>query len=70
MELINKSDKKADVRTSLDELLILNNALNEVCNGLDEFEFESRMGVSHAECVELLKKIASIIDNLESLAKH
>ncbi|MFM5994037.1 MAG: hypothetical protein ACKPCN_13330 [Dolichospermum sp.] len=68
MQLIEQTLKNANVNISLDELLILNSALNEVCYGLDEFEFETRMGASHEEVAELLKKIGTIIDNFESHA--
>ena len=43
-----------------DELVILNNALNEVCNGLsfEDDEFQTRIGYSRAQAQNLLKKIA------------
>jgi hypothetical protein len=63
MELISKDLKKVDLSISLEELLILNNALNEVCHGLDQFEFDTRMGTSHEEVTTLLKKIGCMIDN-------
>ncbi|MDB9489240.1 hypothetical protein PN478_01660 [Dolichospermum circinale CS-534/05] len=66
MELIDKALKRVDVRISLDELLILNNALNEVCHGLDKFEFDTRMGVSQEEVAKLLQKIGSLIDEVEN----
>ena len=42
-----------------DELVIINNALNEVCNGLpfDDDEFQTRLGYSRAVAQNLLKKI-------------
>ena len=45
-----------------DELLIINNALNEVCNGVHlEGEFDTRMGVSIEEARELLKKVNALL---------
>jgi len=46
-----------------DELVIINNALNEVCHGLsfDDDEFQTRMGYSRAIAQNLLKKIAKAI---------
>ena len=43
-----------------DELVVINNALNEVCNGLsfDDDEFQTRIGYSRAMAQNLLKKIA------------
>jgi hypothetical protein len=42
-----------------DELVVINNALNEVCNGLlwDDDEFQTRIGYSRAIAQVLLKKI-------------
>jgi hypothetical protein len=40
------------------ELSIINNALNEVCNGIDlEGEFETRMGCTVGEARAVLVKI-------------
>lgn len=44
MELIKVVDKQADISLSYDDLVIVNNIFNEVCNGLDVFEFETRIG--------------------------
>ena len=45
------------------ELLILNNALNEICNGIGTPEFETRIGATEAEASELLKAIGCVIDS-------
>jgi hypothetical protein len=46
------------VELTKDELEIINNALNEVCNGIDlEGEFDTRMGCTVEEARELLAKI-------------
>ncbi|MGB9754059.1 MAG: hypothetical protein C0183_02665 [Roseiflexus castenholzii] len=50
-----------DVRLSLDELIAINNALNEVTNALDIEEFETRMGVSHEFALDLLRQIHAAI---------
>jgi hypothetical protein len=46
-----------------DELVVINNALNEVCNGLsfDDDEFRTRIGYSRAIAQSLLKKIAKML---------
>jgi hypothetical protein len=45
-----------------DELLIINNALNEVCNGIHlEDEFHTRMGCSVDEARALLAKIHACV---------
>jgi hypothetical protein len=44
-----------------DELRIINNALNEVCNGIDlEGEFETRMGCTLQEARDVLVKVHTI----------
>jgi len=46
-----------------EELVVINNALNEVCNGLsfDDDEFQTRIGYSRAMAQSLLKKIAKTL---------
>jgi hypothetical protein len=43
-----------------EELVVINNALNEVCNGLsfDDDEFQTRIGYSRTMAQNLLKKVA------------
>jgi hypothetical protein len=65
MELIRVEQGEAIVRVELQELLIMNNALNEVCNGIDVPEFETRMGVSLAQVVSLLSNVQLMLSELE-----
>ena len=46
-----------------DELVVINNALNEVCHGLsfDDDEFQTRIGYSRAMAQNLLKKVAKAL---------
>jgi hypothetical protein len=46
-----------------DELVVINNALNEVCNGLsfDDDEFQTRIGYSRTMAQNLLKKVATAL---------
>ena len=48
---------------SHEELVIINNALNEVCNGLsfDDDEFQTRIGYPRAKAQSLLKKVAKAL---------
>jgi len=49
------------VELTSDELRIINNALNEVCNGIDlRGEFSTRMGCSLEEALMLLAKINAL----------
>jgi hypothetical protein len=59
--------KKDRSRTPLafthDELVVINNALNEVCHGLsfDDDEFQTRIGYSRAIAQDVLKKVAKAL---------
>ena len=45
-----------------DELLIINNALNEVCNGLPLRDFETRMGAHLPEVESLLSLVGQALE--------
>lgn len=59
MKLHSYKDEKYTVEIDKDELLLINNAINEVCNGIhiDEWEFETRLGVSREQGRALLAEI-------------
>ena len=44
MDLISLAGKQAQLTIDENELLILNSALNEICNGISVPEFETRIG--------------------------
>jgi hypothetical protein len=46
-----------------DELVVINNALNEVCNGvsLDDDEFKTRIGYSREMALGLLNKVGKML---------
>jgi hypothetical protein len=46
-----------------EELVIMNNALNEVCHGLsfDDDQFQTRIGYARAVAQDLLKKIGKAL---------
>jgi hypothetical protein len=54
-----------EVVVSLDELRIINNALNEVSNALEQWEFETRMGAKPEEAKALLRSVREILDRAE-----
>lgn len=57
MEVINAAAERSQVAIDRDELLIVNAALNEVCNGIAMFEFETRIGADRERVAALLKEI-------------
>jgi hypothetical protein len=69
MKIQHVEANEALVRLSNDELLILNNALNEVCHGLDLVEFSTRMGAELEDVHELLNQIGKVINTMEQHAK-
>lgn len=63
MRIENKSIESVSVPLSVDELRIINNSLNEVCNALHVHEFETRMGATIEETRELLAGINNLLRN-------
>lgn len=63
MKIENKSSGLVTVTLSMDEVLTINNALNEVCNALHLDEFETRMGATIEETRELLGEINKLFEN-------
>jgi hypothetical protein len=51
------------VALSVHELMVINNALNEICHGIEVPEFETRIGESLVEVQKLLKQINELILN-------
>jgi hypothetical protein len=62
MDLLGIQGDEFTVQFSLDELLVVSNALNEVCNGIDVPEFHARIGDSPDEAQRLLEKLGEIIE--------
>lgn len=48
---------------SRQELVIINNALNEICHGaaIDDDEFQTRIGYSRARTGKVLAKVAKLL---------
>ena len=64
MRVSKTTQHTANLELSRDELEILNNALNEVCHGLDIEEFSIRMGADKAEVLKLFHRIAEALQQL------
>jgi hypothetical protein len=56
-----KARDTLNIEFSRQELEIINNALNEVCHGLDLDEFAARMGANKPEVLKVLHKVASVL---------
>lgn len=66
MDLLSVANDRAELNITESELLILNAALNEVCNGIDVAEFETRIGSGKEEVAVLLKRIGEILDKMSA----
>ena len=61
MKILNVADQAASLELDRNELITINNALNEILNGIDlEAEFETRVGTSREKARALLKAISSL----------
>jgi hypothetical protein len=60
MAVKKKSPPPGRAELSREELVIINNALNEVCHGqlIDDDEFQTRIGYTRARAGKVLAKVA------------
>ncbi len=58
------NSKQFSVTLTNDELILLNNALNEVLNGIEigEQEFTTRLGASQESAAALLSRLRNLVD--------
>ena len=68
MNFIYSKDNKDKVmiEASLKELMLIYAALNEICNGIDLFEFETRVGASTEDADQLLNALGEVLDKIGS----
>ena len=65
MEVIDIRNDGAVVSLDNRDIMIINNALNEICNGISIFEFDTRIGESRQVVSDLLRKISELVSNME-----
>lgn len=61
MKVHEVTAEHATVDLSAEDVRMLNNALNEVCNGIDFAEFEVRLGFSRSEVTEALGELRRLL---------
>lgn len=66
MQVQAVSESGALVQLSEDELLLINNAINEVCHAVDIREFASRMGTDRAVAERLLTAVGALTNQVEA----
>lgn len=65
MKVIDTTNEISLIGISRDELLIVNAALNEVCNGIEVFDFETRIGADRERVAALLKEVGLLLDRVD-----
>ena len=60
MNAIEINKDKIVLELSRNELGVLSNALNEVCNGIEVWEFDTRMGIKIENARIILESLTSI----------
>jgi len=63
MKLIDVNPE-VKIKLTEDELLIINASLNEVCNGIDVFEFETRIGASREKIENMIIEVQAILSEI------
>ena len=66
MEIHDQTSRSATVTLTSDELVMVNNALNEVCNGFDigDDEFSTRLGFGREQLRELLEHVGGLVGQM------
>jgi hypothetical protein len=62
MEILTVAKKAAELSLTESELIILNSALNEVCNGMAILESKTRVGATKEDAALLLSGISRALD--------
>ena len=62
MEAKSSNEVKLLVEMSYTEVCTLANALNEVVNGIEIVEFETRLGATPEEAEELMRQLHNLLD--------
>jgi len=68
MNTIKIYKDKVVLELSKDELGVLSNALNEVCNGIEVWEFDTRMGIKIENARTMLDSLATIYRKFDQIA--
>ena len=64
MKIVGHDQTSVTVQLSRDELVMVNNALNEVCNGvnIDDVEFVTRLAFDRATVRALLSQFSMVFE--------
>ena len=72
MRFLGEAEDQVDVRLSIDELVLLRNALHEMCNAMSftENDFQTILGVQKTEAESLLRHLEAVVDRLRLNLTH
>jgi len=65
MNILQQNQDGVQIRLTPDEIIAISNALNESLENIEEWEFETRMGVTRVETTALLAVFRHIRTNQE-----
>lgn len=69
MEVVEITRNQVRLSLAAGEVLLLNNALNEVLNGICVSEFDTRLGSDRANAQKLLSALTMLLDKMKE-ARH
>lgn len=61
MKLLSVSNANVTIEFSRNEILLIAKALNEVCNEIEVWEFETRLGASKETAIQILNELVSYL---------
>jgi len=64
MQIHQSDESHVLLDLSRNELILLNNTLNEVCNGLDLPDFATRLGAQRGELEALFRQIKEALEGM------
>jgi len=64
MQIRQSDESHVILDLSRNELILLNNALNEVCNDLDLPDFSTRLGAQQGELEALFRQIKEALEGM------
>ena len=69
MKLIGRQEDQVEVRLSLEELVLLRNILDEICNGMQftDRDFQVILDTNRAQADDLLLRISNALERLNIL---
>jgi hypothetical protein len=70
MKLLKNDSASAEIAISFNELLTLHQSLNEICNGIEIFEFQTHLGATREEALLLMETLDLIISKMETFGKE